>query len=103
MSILPERVLFAPEHLGLETRLEFRETASTLIDRITTGNGRLVVDCNALKSIDSSGLNALILIQRRAAKRRIQVVLRELDDELSALLVLTKLNDLFEVQDGQAR
>ena len=101
-SILPERVLVAPEHLGLETRLMFRETGSTLIDRITSGSGRLIVDCSSLKSVDSSGLNALILIQRRAAKRRIQVALRDLDNELLALLVLTKLDDLFEMQDGQA-
>ena len=101
-SILPERVLPAPEHLGLETRLEFRETAAILIDRITSGTGRLVVDCSGLKSIDSSGLNALILIQRRAAKRRIHVALRQLDNELLALLVLTKLDDLFEIQDGRA-
>ena len=84
-------------HLGLESRVEFRETASQLIDRITRGTGRLVIDCGRLTSIDSAGLNALILVQRRAAKRRIQVFLRGLDKDLVALLVLTKLDDLFEV------
>lgn len=74
-----------------------------LIDRMTTGGERLVIDCGGLKSVDSSGLNALILIHRRAAKRRVHVALRDLDDGLLRLLVLTKLNDLFEVQNGSAR
>ncbi len=102
-ALLPEQVIVAPEHLGLESRIEFREVASTLIDRITTGTGRLVIECSRLKSIDSAGLNALILVQRRAAKRRVHVIVRELDDELLALLVLTKLDNLFEMQDGQER
>ena len=73
------------------------------MDRIPSGAGYLVVDCATLNSIDSSGLNALILVQRRAAARRVRVVLRELGEELRALLVLTKLDDLFEVENGTAR
>jgi anti-anti-sigma factor len=102
-SGLLEQLISAPEHLGLESRIEFREAASALIDRIPTGRGRLAIDCGCLKSIDSSGLNALILVQRKAARRRVQVVLRALDEELLALLVLTKLDDLFELADGLAR
>jgi anti-anti-sigma factor len=99
-SILPVQVIAAPKHLGLESRIAFREAASALVDRITTGTGLLVIDCSSLKSIDSAGLNALILVQRRAAKRRIRVLLRDLSEEHQALLVLTKLDDLFELQDG---
>lgn len=101
-SILPEQSLVAPARLGLESRSEFRKAASALIDRITGGTGRFVVDCRHLRSIDSAGLNALILIQRRAANRRVRVILRDLDDDLQSLLVLTKLDDLFELQDGQS-
>ncbi len=101
-SLLPEQVVVAPERLGLESRIEFRQSASDLIDLTTAGTGRLVVDCGHLRSIDSAGLNALIIIQRNAAKRRVGVFLRGLDDELRSLLVLTKLDDLFELQDGQS-
>ena len=101
-SMLPEQVVVAPTRLGLTTRMEFREAASELIDRTMAGTGRLVIDCGRLRSIDSSGLNVLILVQRRAANRRIQVFLRELDEELQSLLILTKLDDLFEMQDGQS-
>ena len=102
-SILPEQVVVAPERLGLESRVRFREVASDLIDRTAPGMGRLVIDCGRLRSIDSAGLNTLILVQRKAATRRIRVFLRELDDELQALLVLTKLDDLFELLDGKTR
>ena len=72
-SILPEEVVVAPQRLGLKSRVEFRKAAAELIDRTTTGTGRLVIDCSRLQSVDSSGLNVLILVQRKAAKRRIQV------------------------------
>lgn len=98
-----EFLISAPEQLGLQTRIAFREVAATLVDRIPSGAGYLVVDCATLNSIDSAGLNALILVQRRAAARRVRVVLRELDEELLALLVLTKLDDLFEIELGKAR
>ena len=101
-SILPEQVVVAPERLDLESRIVFRGVAARLIDRTISGTGRLVIDCGSLRSIDSSGLNALILVQRRATNRRIRVFLRDLDDELRSLLVLTKLDDLFELQDGQS-
>lgn len=99
-SILAEQVVVAPERLGLESRLAFREVASKCIDHVTPDTGRLVIDCRRVASIDSAGLNALILVHRKAAQRRIGVCLRGLDKELLALLVLTKLDDLFELQDG---
>jgi hypothetical protein len=39
-----------------------------------------------------------MLIQRRAAERRQSVVLRNLTDEIRFLLVLTKLDDLFQME-----
>lgn len=101
-SILPEQLVVAPARLGLESRIEFRQVASALIDHTAGGTGRFVIDCSHLRSIDSAGLNALIIIQRRAANRRIRVFLRDLEDDLQSLLVLTKLDDLFELQDGQS-
>ncbi len=98
-----EYLIHAPEQLGLETRREFREVASSLVDRIPAGAGLLVIDCAPLKSIDSAGLFSLILVRRRAAARRVRIVLRHLREELVALLVLTKLDDLFELEDARAR
>lgn len=95
-------LLAAPEHLGLQSRVDFRQQAVTILDRLPEGTGRLVVDLSATRQVDSAGLGALMLIQRKAAERRQVVVLRSANEELRFLLVLTRLDDLFEL-DPPAR
>ncbi len=93
-----ERGLTAPERLGLNTRVEIRKAATQLLEEMPEGNGRLVIDLSYTREIDSAGLGALMLIQRRAAERRQRVVLRHPSEEIRFLLVLTKLADLFEIE-----
>ena len=93
-----ERGLAAPDTLGLETRVQIRKAAFQLLEEMPEGTGRLVIDLGHTRHIDSAGLGALMLIQRRAAERRQGVVLRRPNEEIRFLLVLTKLYDLFEVQ-----
>jgi anti-anti-sigma regulatory factor len=91
-------VLDAPLALGLSTREGFRRAANSLLSEMGVGNGELVIDLGATKEVDSSGLGALVLVQRHAAERRQQVVLRGVGPELEYLLVLTKLDDLFQFE-----
>jgi ABC-type transporter Mla MlaB component len=86
----PVRVLQAPPSLGLSTREAFRYEANALLDEMAEGNGRLVVDFAGTTEVDSSGLSALVMVQRHASERR-----QEVGQELEFLLVLTKLDDLF--------
>ena len=95
-----ERGLSAPDTLGLETRVEIRKAAIQLLEEMPEGTGRLVIDLGHNRYIDSAGLGALMLIQRRAAERRQPVVLRNPNEEIRFLLVLTKLYDLFQVEAG---
>ena len=92
--------LAAPAHLGLETRTEFRQAAAQLIEQLPERTGRLVIDLSGTKQVDSAGLGALMLIQRRAAERRQVVVLKNANDELRFLLLLTKLDDLFQLESS---
>jgi anti-anti-sigma factor len=94
-----ERGMSAPERLGLDTRVEIRKAAIQLLDTMPEGAGRLVIDLAGTREIDSAGLGALMLIQRHAAERRHVVVLRHPSEEIRFLLVLTKLADLFEIED----
>lgn len=96
-----EKVLAAPEALGLETRVSFRRAASHTLDLLPEGSGRLVIDLTATRAVDSAGLGALMLIQRHAADRRQTVCLRGANEELRLLLVLTNLDDLFELEGGR--
>lgn len=92
------RVISAPSELGLATREAFRDAANGLLAEMAEGEGTLVIDLAPTRTVDSSGLGVLILIQRRATERRLQVVLRGVGPELEYLLVLTKLDDLFQFE-----
>jgi ABC-type transporter Mla MlaB component len=98
MTNSTERVLAAPETLGLETRGSFRQEAVAMLDQLPEGLGRLIVDLDRTNRVDSAGLGALMLVQRRAAERRQIVALRHASDEIRFLLALTKLIDLFEME-----
>lgn len=93
-----ERQMRAPEVLGLEARGVFRDAAVHLLDELPESAGRLIVDFAGTRRIDSAGLGALMLVQRKAGERQQRVVLRNLRDEFRFLLVLTKLDDLFEIE-----
>jgi len=95
-----ERGMMAPESLGLDTRVEVRKAAIKLLEEMPEGIGRLVIDLSRTRQVDSAGLGALMLIQRRAAERRQVVVLRHVSDEIRFLLVLTKLDDLFQLESA---
>ena len=95
-----ERGLSAPDTLGLESRVEIRKAAIRLLEGMPEGAGRLVIDLRRTRHVDSAGLGALMLIQRRAAERRQTVVLRNPNEEIRFLLVLTKLYDLFQIELG---
>jgi anti-anti-sigma factor len=92
------RELFAPDRLGLDTRVEFRTTAVEHLARLPEDTGVLVIDLSRTRHVDSAGLGALMLVQRRAAERRQTVVLRHPSDELRFLLAITKLAGLFTIE-----
>lgn len=93
----------APAHLGLETRADFRRAAVELLDSLPDTTGSLVVDFSATRLVDSAGLGVLILVRQHAATRKQVVRLRGLNEEIRMLLVLTKLDDLFAIEDRGAR
>ena len=96
------RELIAPARLGLDTRVEFRKAAVQVLDALPDGTGQLIIDLAPTRQVDSAGLGVLMLIQRRAAERRQTVVLRNPNDEMRFLLVVTKLVDLFHLETGVA-
>jgi anti-anti-sigma factor len=97
-----EKVLAAPDQLTLDSRTAFRRAAAEHLADLPEGNGRLVVDLTGTRHVDSAGLGALMLVQRKAAERRQTVRLRGASEELRFLLVLTKLDDLFEIEAAEA-
>ena len=95
------RQVIAPEALGLDTRLEFRESVTRELDAMSEG-GALTVDLSGTKRVDSAGLSALMLIQRHASDKGQRIILRDPSDEMRFLLALTLMTDLFEIEPKQA-
>ena len=93
-----ERVLTAPEELSLESRVAFRRAALEALEELPPADGRLILDLRGTRNVDSAGLTTLMLIQRQAATRRQVVRLRGTHAELRVLLVLTKMDELFELE-----
>jgi anti-anti-sigma factor len=94
------RIITAPEELGLETRLAFREVVTRELAELPDG-GILILDLAGTVRVDSAGLSVLMLIQRQAADRNQRIVLRKPSEELRYLLALTLMTDLFEIEPGQ--
>jgi anti-anti-sigma factor len=94
------RNITAPEELGLDTRLAFRDVVTRELADMPDG-GILTLDLAGTVRVDSAGLSVLMLIQRQAADRSQRIVLRKPSEELRYLLALTLMTDLFEIEPGQ--
>jgi anti-anti-sigma factor len=94
-----ELVVRAPQTLDRDTRSAFRRAALAELEaQLGESPGRLVVDLSGTTRVDSAGLGALIMLQRRASELRRTVVLRGASEEVRFLLVLTRLEDRFEFE-----
>ena len=91
------RSIAAPEELGLDTRVAFREGVIRELDGLPEG-ASLWVDLTRTLRVDSAGLSALMLVQRHAEARSQRVVLQHPSDEFRFLLALTHMTDLFDVE-----
>src|SRR4030042_1908569 len=79
----------APTSLDGESRATFRREALAALERLSAASveSELIIDLSGTRSVDSAGLGALVLIQRRAAEVRQAVRLRGASEELRFLLV----------------
>lgn len=94
-----ETVIIAPARLIAENRVAFRADALDAVDRAAAASGSVVVDLAATTEIDSSGLGLLVLIQKRSREKGLKTVLRGTGKEVRSMLVVTKLEMLFTMQD----
>lgn len=85
-------VLLAPERLVTERRLDFRRAAQD-------SSPRIYVDLAVTRDIDASGLGVLVLFQKRARERMIATRLLHAGTSVRQMLLLTKLDYLFELED----
>lgn len=98
-AVMSDRTLKAPLRLVIDTRSQFRDAAVRRLVELPDDEPRLVIDMAGMREIDTTGLNVLMLIQRRAASLRKRVRLQEADPQIRSILELARLADLFEFDD----
>lgn len=95
---MSEQTIAAPAELDGQTRNAFRDSALKVIESLGDGpGGRLIIDLADTRRIDSAGLGMLVMLQLRAAERRLAIKLVNASEEVRFLLVITRLEDRFEI------
>lgn len=90
-------VVAAPESLNAQSRLDFRCAAMDCLERvIQLGSKALTIDMSATQAVDACGLGILVLVTKRARARGIATRLLRAHDDVRSLLLLTRLEPLFQ-------
>lgn len=76
------------------------ELRQAVLDELDRGERRFRFDLRQTGYIDSSGLGVLISLQKRIRERNGELRLTNLSDDLKMLFELTKLDGLFDLDDG---
>jgi len=97
---MSESLVHAPAQLTAQSRGPFRDEALAAIAGMADAprGARLIIDMSETSQVDSAGLGTLVMLQLRAAERRHAVVLRGASEEVRFLLLMTKLDDRFEIE-----
>jgi len=70
---------------------------------LEAGKVDMVIDCAALKSVDSTGLGALVRTLTESQSGGGQTKLASVGPQLKRLLELTRLDSVFETYDDRAK
>ncbi|MFI6577799.1 STAS domain-containing protein [Nocardiopsis sp. NPDC050513] len=79
--------------------VELRESVRDLLE---TGENRVLLNMEAVSSIDSSGVGELVSAYTTASNQGGQLKLLNLPPQLHDVLVITRLASVFEIHDDEA-
>ena len=79
--------------------VQSKEILQNVTDLIQEGNVNFIVDLNELKFINSSGLGMLLTGLTKARKAGGDMFLANVPEQVSNLLVITKLSSIFTTVD----
>ena len=88
-----------PERLVAETRAQFRKDALAYLDRAAAQSVKeFALDMSRTTEMDASGLGILVVIQKKAKDLGIRMRITGAPQQVRYLLLLTKLEHLFEFE-----
>ncbi len=80
--------------------VQTKDILNHVTSNIDQGKAKFVVDMKDLKFINSSGLGMLLTCLTKARKAGGDVILASVPEQVSNLLVITKLNSIFQTADN---
>lgn len=76
------------------------EIVETVKSEIQKGNIAFVIDLRKVKYINSTGINVLISVLTVIRNQEGELVLASLSEKIKSLLIITKLNSIFNVRNS---
>jgi ABC-type transporter Mla MlaB component len=90
----------APERIIAETRANFRKDALAFMERaVEAGLVEVSLEMSKTVEIDASGLGVLVVVQKKAKELGLHMRVTRAPQQVRYLLLLTKLEHLFEFAD----
>ncbi len=89
--------------VSLEGRMDLANSLkaeSKLNDLLAEGATNIIIDLEKLEFMSSSGLRAIIFLQKKLSERGGKLVLANMSDTVENLFNLTRLYDLFVVRNS---
>jgi anti-anti-sigma factor len=90
-----------PQTFTINQAIGFKQTFQDLCQQNPDLN-RAELDFSDTIFMDSSGLGALVSVKKMAQKQRIELVLRNVSEQVMMVLALADLNKLFTIEQGRA-
>ena len=91
--------IVAPDRLVADTRAQFRKEALAYLDRAAAQSVKdFAVDMSRTTEMDASGLGILVVVQKKAKELGIRMRITSAPQQVRYLLLLTKLEHLFEFE-----
>ena len=87
--------------VSLDGRLDTpvaQEVAEKLEPLKEEAGGTIILDCSALTYISSSGLRIFLSMRKAAAAAGGKVIVRNIDDNIRGIFMMTGFLNLFEIQ-----
>ena len=74
------------------------QTAEDVKPLLEATNTDIILDCDALDYISSSGLRIFLKIRKEASANSSKVIVRNINDEISQVFMMTGFVSIFEIQ-----
>lgn len=93
-------VVRLPTRLTVLEAVSFKETFDSLLQNNISGK-QIILDCSQTMFIDSSGIGALVSNYKSAQKQNIRLVLESVQPSVMAVLSMTGLIDVLQVNSSE--